>query len=194
MDNNLRGPRSFGELVGERMDRYKSLEDDPTFADHERRAKRVVAARDLNSRFIALTAYYRCAQREIADAPFEWAIDPRQLRWRELMTPIEQAVWEALQACGLKFYPQYPIGRYFVDFAHPAAKAVVECDGAAYHKDRAADALRQRKIEALGWTVFRITGIECLHERDDTEDDPSPLWTFVRRVRAFVDEQRERML
>lgn len=158
--------------------------------DHERRAHRVNKASDLHLRFIALTAYYGCAQREIAEAPFEWGIDPRRLRWRELMTPIEQAVWEALQAGGMKFYPQYPVGRFFVDFAHPAAKAVVECDGAAFHQDWSKDRERDIELARRGWTVFRITGSDCLSEVEDTEDSPSPLWQFVREVTQFVEGKR----
>lgn len=176
--------------MSEPDDLQRGIESIVAPTDHDRRVHRVNAATDIRSRFIALTSYYGCAQREIAAAPFEWGIDPRRLHWRELMTPIEQAAWEALQAGGMKFYPQYPIGRFFVDFALPAAKAVVECDGAAFHRDWAADGERDRQLESRGWTVFRITGSDCMHERDDTEDDPSPLWIFVRRVRAFIDEKK----
>lgn len=179
--------------MNETDDLTKGLESLVPPSDHERRAQRVNRAVDLNARFIALTGYYGCAQREIAAAPFEWAIDPRALRWRELMTPIEQNMWECLQASGLKFYPQYPIGRFFVDFAHPGAKVIVECDGAAYHRDWHKDAERDLQLEKRGWTVLRITGRDCMHDRDDTEDDPSPLWVFARRVRALVEDRRARL-
>lgn len=49
------------------------------------------------------------------------------------------------------------IGR--VDFAYPAAKLVVECDGALAHSsllDRAADAERDQRLQAAGWAVLRF--------------------------------------
>ena len=49
-----------------------------------------------------------------------------------------------LGCLGLPFYPQYPIGKYFVDFADPVKKIVIECDGKKYHQDKEKDKRRQR--------------------------------------------------
>jgi very-short-patch-repair endonuclease len=47
------------------------------------------------------------------------------------MTEAEQRLWRELRALGfpIRFRRQHPIGRYFADFACPAAKLVVELDG-----------------------------------------------------------------
>lgn len=91
----------------------------------------------------------------------EWAMDAYE--WSEFieLTPIEYSLWCEIRCADLVMYPQYPVGRYFVDFASPRAKVAIECDGHAYHLDKAKDAARQKDIEALGWTVYRITGRDC---------------------------------
>jgi very-short-patch-repair endonuclease len=77
------------------------------------------------------------------------------------LTPIEAWLWSDIRAIGAVLYPQYPVGRRFVDFGNPVAKVAIECDGAKFHQDKEADAKRQGEIEALGWTVYRLTGREC---------------------------------
>lgn len=48
--------------------------------------------------------------------------------------------------------------RYRVDFAFPGLMIIVEVDGSQHEHDdiRAADAIRDAALEALGWTVIRI--------------------------------------
>ena len=46
---------------------------------------------------------------------------------------------------------------YFVDFAIPENKIVIECDGTYWHKNIEKDKIRQDRIENLGWTVLRFT-------------------------------------
>jgi uncharacterized protein DUF559 len=66
---------------------------------------------------------------------------------------------------------QHPIldanGRFVakVDLAIPAWKVVLEYDGQEYHgpRRRQADAARQGRIEALGWTVVRVTKYDLRH-------------------------------
>jgi len=86
-------------------------------------------------------------------------------------------------------YPQWPVGRFFVDFANPVAKVAIECDGKAFH-DVERDAKRQGEIEAMGWAVYRFTGRECNVESViETSDDwgrisrrESPTLTRIREI------------
>lgn len=114
----------------------------------------------------AIRAHYETMTPLILATPKdEWAIDPYQ--WDTgiiTMTPIECWLWSDIRNLGLVMYPQYPVGRYFVDFANPRARVAIECDGAEFHTDKAKDAARQRDIEALGWTVHRLDGWECRDE------------------------------
>lgn len=124
-------------------------------------------------RFKAIRAFYREVQPELRNAPAHvWAIDPYTVDWARIFTPIEFGLWIDIRCEGAVLYPQYPIGNYFADFANPAARVVIECDGAKWHTDPAKDAERQQNIEALGWTVYRITGRACL-EPDEIEDEDS---------------------
>jgi len=62
---------------------------------------------------------------------------------------------------------QVPIGKYRADVVviHPngAPRIVIECDGAAFHKDIARDVRRTAVIEEYGYRVFRVTGSEIHH-------------------------------
>lgn len=105
------------------------------------------------------------------------------------LSPIERNLWADIREQNMVMYPQYPVGRYFVDFANPVAKVAIECDGAAYHQDQSKDAARQREIEALGWAVYRITGAECNQDETVFEDEDgrervisSPSWRLIARI------------
>ncbi|HJT38096.1 MAG TPA: DUF559 domain-containing protein [Actinomycetota bacterium] len=55
---------------------------------------------------------------------------------------------------------QYRIGRYRVDFAYPAARVAIECDGYRYHSSRQrfdADRARDLALTREGWRVLRVT-------------------------------------
>jgi very-short-patch-repair endonuclease len=80
----------------------------------------------------------------------------RQMRWA--LTPSEQKLWGAINAgqLGVWFRRQVPLGRFIADFVAPAARLVVEVDG-AYHARRAsADARRDRKLVRLSYRVLRL--------------------------------------
>lgn len=132
-------------------------------------------------RFKAIRAFYREVQTELRSAPAHvWAIDPYTVDWTKIFTPIEFGLWIDIRAEGAVLYPQYPVGRYFADFANPAARVVIECDGAKWHTDAEKDSERQQHIEAMGWHVYRITGRGCLepdeieHEEDEERFVPNP--------------------
>lgn len=107
--------------------------------------------------------FYALAAPAIAAAkPHEWAIDP--YAWDTgliQMTPIESWLWHDIRAADVVVYPQYPVEGFFVDFANPKAKVVIECDGKEFHLDKAKDAARDKKLTAAGWHVYRITGTDC---------------------------------
>lgn len=99
-----------------------------------------------------------------AARPWEREVDPYSIwpyDWLMHMTPIERNVWSDIRYYGLKFYPQYPIDRYFVDFADPMNKIVIEADGKDWHsteEQQESDLERQRKIESIGYLVLRVKG------------------------------------
>jgi very-short-patch-repair endonuclease len=51
-------------------------------------------------------------------------------------------------------------GSIHVDFAYPERRLAIECDSYAFHMDRESferDRRRDAELQALGWTVLRIT-------------------------------------
>ena len=115
-----------------------------------------------------LRSFYKQALPEILEAgAAEWGIDPYEVDWDSLFTPIERALWHDIRAVDIVMYPQYPILGYFVDFANPVAKVCIECDGAQWHTDKEKDARRQQQIQAHGWTVYRISGRDCKTDRNE---------------------------
>lgn len=142
-----------------------------------------IKSKDLSEKFNALRKFYGMAKEQIfAAGRNEWGIDPYEVDWVPVFTPIEYGLWHDIRDCNAVFYPQYPVGRFFVDFANPVAKIAIECDGAAYHQDQAKDAARQKEIEALGWRVFRITGRDCMSQFDEQEMQVSASMVFIKRI------------
>ena|ERR1035437_3397077 len=86
---------------------------------------------------------------------------PYPVDWTRIFSPIESMAWGEIRGCGLPLFPQYPIGRFFADFADPIKKIVLECDGAAYHKDKTRDKARDQFMLSNGYEVFRVSGADC---------------------------------
>ena len=80
-------------------------------------------------------------------------------------SPLEEQIAQSLEARGWELVPQvgyagYRIDMGVVDPADPSRYlAGIEADGAMYHSARTArdrDRLRQRQLEAKGWTLLRV--------------------------------------
>ena len=87
-------------------------------------------------------------------------IDPYLIDWTKVMTPIELKAWGCIRGIGIPFYPQFPVGRVFIDFADPLKKIGLELDGAAYH-DKGRDRVRDESLARLGWKIYRVPGFEA---------------------------------
>lgn len=92
-------------------------------------------------------------------AQYPHGMNPYLVEWD--FTPIEWHVWSDIRGGGLPFYPQYPVGRYFLDFGDPHKKIGLEADGRAFH-DKAKDKKRDEDLSAQGWRIFRVAGYETL--------------------------------
>lgn len=65
-------------------------------------------------------------------------------------------------------------------------EAAVECDGARWHVDAEKDADRQQQIEALGWSVYRITGRDCMTDAEEADDDLGRTVVRAGAARRFI--------
>lgn len=148
----------------------------------------------LRRRFARVREHYRRHLPAIMANGSEWFDDAYS--WDHeagiRLTPIEQALWSDIRAEGLVLYPQYPVGGFFVDFGNPAWKVAIECDGERWHRDAARDAERQRWIEAQGWSVYRITGRDCMTDFHEVEDDNGSPCVRAGSARLFIRNVADR--
>lgn len=163
--------------------RRQVLEEVQFSAAHRHLCDRIVEAQGWE-RFKAIREFYRAVMdRILAAERNQWPIDPYMVDWVKLFTPIEFGLWCDIRCCGIVMYPQFPVGRYFVDFGNPQAKLAFECDGAAWHKDPEKDAKRDRELAEMGWRVHRFTGRECL--APDEIQDPETFEHIPNPERAM---------
>ncbi|NVD39493.1 DUF559 domain-containing protein [Ensifer sp. HO-A22] len=70
---------------------------------------------------------------------------------------------------GYKFVRQFPIGRYFADFACRDHHLVVEVDG-RQHANRSGDSIRDMYMVANGWSVVRFWNTQVFKDREAVLD------------------------
>lgn len=123
----------------------------------------------------------------LAGDRWEWAIPAYS--WEECgginMTPIENWLWADIRNANAVLYPQFPVGRFFVDFANPVAKVAIECDGYEYHLDRGKDHDRDVELGDMGWSVYRIPGYICATEQDDETGEPGAAAKLISDIAAW---------
>ncbi len=94
----------------------------------------------------------------------------------------EQHVFNAIIGRGFMVQPQVPVYNYRIDLVviGGQGRIAVECDGDSWHgADRfEADMARQRDLERVGWTFFRIRASAFYR---DPEDALAPLWDLLTR-------------
>lgn len=103
---------------------------------------------------------------------------------RANMTKAEACLWKyALSSCkrGVKFRRQRPIDQYIADFVCLSLKLIIEVDGLTHQFQEVIenDKIRQRKLEALGFTVLRFDDDQVLND--------------INRVILNIDAEIERL-
>jgi very-short-patch-repair endonuclease len=90
---------------------------------------------------------------------------------RKLSLP-EMLLWRLLRVTRreLRFRRQHPIGPYVADFHCPAAKTVIEVDGAAHDLRQDADGNRDAYMRSLGLKVVRVAAAEVLADPEAVAD------------------------
>jgi len=87
-------------------------------------------------------------------------------RMRAQPTDAERVLWQRLRhdisLTGSHFRRQALVGPFIVDFASRKAKLVVELDGGQHDWQHRSDALRTRRIEAMGYRVLRFWNNDVL--------------------------------
>ena len=103
-------------------------------------------------------------------------LDVAQTTTRDVASPLEQEVLEAVRREGYEVHPQVGIAGFFIDLAvvdpHQPSRYLlgIECDGAAYHASRSArdrDRLRQLVLERHGWVLHRVWSTDWWQRPDE---------------------------
>jgi len=97
----------------------------------------------------------------------------RRRSLRRDQTDAERKLWQILrhrQTGGLKFFRQYSVGNYILDFYCPAARLAVEIDGGQHldseHDIKRTNDLRQENIIVLRfWNNDVLTNLAGVYER-----------------------------
>ena len=93
---------------------------------------------------------------------------------RNNMTIGEKALWSSLRHkfLGHRFYRQYIIANYIVDFLCHEGGVIIEVDGGYHSEPRQAedDELRTQRLEQLGFHVLRFSNEEILENIEDVEN------------------------
>lgn len=70
-----------------------------------------------------------------------------------------------------RWYPQYILGRYIVDFFCPPLKLLVEVDGSVHVSRQEQDAKRQTWLQKHGYNGFRTTNKALADDPEQVADD-----------------------
>lgn len=105
----------------------------------------------------------------------------------------EKDVLRDLLERGYTVKPQHRVGNYRLDFAVQVAsgeKIAVECDGDTFHGPEHwdQDVQRQRVLERLGWTFWRIRASQYYYDRQAAMQ---PLWGMLGELEQAAKERAE---
>ncbi len=109
---------------------------------------------------------------ESVDPLYNWPeLKPVRRLLRFNQTDAEAILWAELrnrQFLNLKFYRQYGIGRYIVDFYCPRLRLAVELDGGHHgeKEQRLYDEFRTELLQEWGVTVIRFWNYEIYQNLD----------------------------
>ena len=81
-------------------------------------------------------------------------------------SPLERKLHDALRERGLTVVPGYRAEEFRLDlaFVTDEIKLDIECDGAAFHRERRTDRIRDARLTGAGWTVVRFR--RARHQRE----------------------------
>ena len=102
----------------------------------------------------------------------------RNLAWSDTMrakpTEPESIMASWLPGCGVAWIAQFPVGRYVIDFAFPAALVGLEIDGKTHEPaDRKKrDIIRDGLLISIGWKIIRV--------RQDNVTNPGKILSVLK--------------
>lgn len=113
--------------------------------------------------------------------------------WMSYFSPIERNFFSWMRDRDMRgFWPQYPCGPYFMDFASPTKKICIELDGKAWHQDYTKDKVREDYIRSQGYRVYRLTGRQSydliLWDNEETYDENGIETSYEHPLSEYMDK------
>ena len=98
-------------------------------------------------------------------------------------SPLERKLHDALQERGLTVVPGYRAEEFRLDLAFVTddIKLDIECDGAAFHRERRGDRIRDARLTGAGWTVMRFDGRAIIGD----------IGSCVRKILATIERSKK---
>ena len=96
----------------------------------------------------------------------------RRRELRKAQTDSEAVLWRILrnkQMGGYKFFRQYGVGPYIVDFYCPLVKVVIEVDGGQHYSEEGLkhDYKREKFLKESGIRVIRFNNLDVLNNKEE---------------------------
>ncbi len=103
--------------------------------------------------FDTIKKYYEISFSE-ATAGGNRNLDPDIEDWFAILNEVQFNLYQDIKFAGLRLYPLYPVGPYFIDFGNPFEKIGVEI----FYKNHGQPEKQGRidYFKSLGWTVYTI--------------------------------------
>lgn len=111
-----------------------------------------------------------------------------------LESPIERVVYNALKTAGLCPVMQYPLDKYWIDFAFPEYKIAIEYDGKQHLNRQLEDEKRDEDIRSMGWEVYRLTKFDLGHFKDEEGEDKMRMELFFDRLKKRLRKTPEEVV
>ena len=104
------------------------------------------------------------------EGPYTRGCEKYGLPWVQTFSHAEKFAWEKLHNHpSVMLYPEYPVGKFFLDFGNPALSIGVEIDGKNYH-DKDYDFARDLALLRQGWIIFRVPAKELFWDLEHPAD------------------------
>jgi len=99
----------------------------------------------------------------------------RRKQLRKNSTKAEESIWNELRTkkLGFKFFRQYSVEGYVIDFYCPEKRVAIEIDGGIHKFTREYDEYRTKYLNVFGIKVIRFTNVE-------TENNLSKVITSIK--------------
>lgn len=106
------------------------------------------------------------------------------------VSSLERKMAGVLDGLGVDYVRQYPIDRFFVDFAVVDRQIAIEADGRYWHKgakEFARGYRRDQKIESLGWTVLHFGESRIKEDIGGVRDEIARVLSNHDGLYSFID-------